>query len=143
MTPTLIGRWQTRILLLTLVGFPITLPFTLGILGPGANSVFSLILLYILLFGLLWDVMYDFVQQFRWDRDWPGALQLLAGIGEAVFLGAISKSISLPGLVPEDISLKWFAVHYSCVWLGVYIASQSLTRIVFPRWRFRGGKWFG
>jgi hypothetical protein len=143
MTPTLIGRWQTRILLLTLVGFPITLPFTVGIVGPGASPVFSLILLYVILFGFLWDVMYDFWQQFRWDRDWPGVLQLLAGIGEAVFLGIILKSIPVPGLVPEDISLKWFAIHYSCVWLGVYLASQSLTRIVFPRWRFRGGKWLG
>ncbi|MGB6170148.1 MAG: hypothetical protein WBF52_21385 [Geitlerinemataceae cyanobacterium] len=143
MTPTLIGRWQTRILLLTLVGFPITLPFTVGIVGPGASPVFSLILLYVILFGLLWDVMYDFWQQFRWDRDWPGVLQLLSGIGEAVFLGVILKSIPVPGLVPEDISLKWFVIHYSCVWLGVYLASQSLTRIVFPRWRFRGGKWLG
>jgi hypothetical protein len=143
MTPTLIGRWQTRLLLLTLVGLPITLPFTVGILGPGESPIFFLILLYVMLVGLLWDVVYDFLQQFRWDRDWPGAFQLLAGIGEAVFLGALFKSIPLPGLISEDISLKWFALHYICVWLGVYIASQSLMRIVFPRWRFRGGKWLG
>lgn len=141
MTPTLIGRWQTRILLLTLVGFPITLPLTLGWIGPGANSVFSLILLYVLIFGLLWDVVYHFGQQFRWDNDWPGVLQLLTGIGEGVFLGAIAKSIPLPGLVPEEISLKWFCLHYTCVWFGVYLASQSFTRILFPRWRFRGGRW--
>jgi hypothetical protein len=143
MTPTLIGRWQTRILLLIVVGIPITLPFALGIISPSENPVFLLILLYVLFFGLLWDVVYNFLQQFRWDRDWPGAFQLLAGIGEAIFLVAISKSIPLPGIVPEDISLKWFAIHYTCVWLGVYIASQSLMRILFPRWRFRGGKWLG
>ncbi|HIK31572.1 MAG TPA: hypothetical protein IGS17_06525 [Oscillatoriales cyanobacterium M59_W2019_021] len=143
MTPTLLGRWQTRILLLTLVGFPITLPFTIGAIGPGASPIFGLTLLYVILFGLLWDVVYDFLQQFRWDRDWPGALQLLAGMGEAVFLGAIAKSIPLPGLLTEDLSLRWFAIHYTCVWLGVYVASQSLTRILFPRWRFRGGKWLG
>lgn len=120
-----------------------TLPFTIGAIGPGASPIFGLILLYVILFGLLWDVVYDFLQQFRWDRDWPGALQLLAGIGEAIFLGAIAKSIPLPGLVPEDLSLKWFAVHYTCVWLGVYVASQSAMRILFPRWRFRGGKWLG
>ncbi|MBE9040729.1 hypothetical protein IQ235_08040 [Oscillatoriales cyanobacterium LEGE 11467] len=141
MTPTLMGRWQTRILLLTIVGFPITLPFSLGILGPGASPVFGLVLLYVIGLGLLWDTIYNTLQKFRWDRDWPGLLQLVAGIWEAIFLGLVIKTIGLPGIAPEALSLRWFAFHYSCVWLGVYLVSQSIVRILFPRWRFRGGRW--
>ncbi|MDY6940379.1 MAG: hypothetical protein SWY16_22330 [Cyanobacteriota bacterium] len=143
MTPTLIGRWQTRILLLTLVGFPITLPFSMGIVGLGASSVFGLVLLYVLIFGLLWDLLYNTLQQFRWDRDWPGALQLFAGIGEGIFLVLAIKTVGLPGIARDELLLGTFFWHYSCVWLGVFLASQSLMRILFPRWRFRGGRWLG
>jgi len=139
MTPTLLGRWQTRLLLLATVGLAVTLPFYLGIISPG-GSIFLGVLVYIALFGLVWDVVYQYFQKFRWDSDWPGALQLLAGIWEAIFVLLLVKIFGLPG-VSKDLPLSWFALHYSLVWLAVYIASQSLMRILFPRWRFRGGQW--
>jgi hypothetical protein len=139
MTPTLLGRWQTRLLLLATVGLVVTLPFYLGIISPG-GSIFLWVLVYIALFGLVWDVVYQYFQKYRWDSDWPGALQLLAGIWEAIFVLLLVKIFGLPG-VSKDLPLYWFALHYSLVWLAVYIASQSLMRILFPRWRFRGGQW--
>lgn len=143
MTPTLLGRWQTRLLLLATVGVLVTLPFALGIIGPGSNSVYFWILAYIAVFGLGWDVLYNYLQTFRWDRDWPGAFQLLAGIWEFVVVGCGTKLFGwLPLPMPkEDLPLGWFVFHYSLVWLAVYIASQSLMRLLFPRWRFRGGQW--
>jgi hypothetical protein len=141
MTPTLYGRWQTRLLLLATVGILITLPFYLGIVGPGFNPVFLWILLYVALFGLAWDVLYNYIQKFRWDRDWPGALQLLSGIWEGIFLALLVKLIGLPN-VSRGLPLQWFFIHYSLVWLSIYLASQSLMRALFPRWRFKGGQWF-
>lgn len=143
MTPTLLGRWQTRLLLLATVGILVTLPFAMGIIGPGSSSVYFWILAYIAIFGLGWDVLYNYLQKFRWDRDWPAAFQLLAGIWEAVFVGCGAKLFGLlPLPVPkEELSLGWFLVHYSVVWLAVFTVSQSLMRILFPRWRFRGGQW--
>ncbi len=139
MTPTLLGRWQTRILLFSTVGVLITLPFGMGIIGPG-GAVFFWVLLYLALFGLGWDIFYQYLQKLRWDSDWPGVLQLLAGIWEAVFVALLVKIFGLPG-VPQDLSLEWFLLNYSFVWLGVYVASQTIMRILFPRWRFRGGQW--
>ncbi|MBD1926790.1 hypothetical protein H6F74_11105 [Trichocoleus sp. FACHB-90] len=139
MTPTLFGRWQTRLLLLATVGVLVTLPFYLGIIGP-ANPVYFWVLLDVAIFGLAWDVLYDYLQKFRWDRDWPGVLQLLAGIWEAIFIVLLVKIFGLPG-VRRDLPLQWFALHYSVVWLAVYMASQTIMRIIFPRWRFRGGQW--
>ncbi|GAC1461381.1 MAG: hypothetical protein NVS2B14_07110 [Chamaesiphon sp.] len=139
MTPTLLGRWQTRLLLLSTVGILVTLPLCIGIIGPG-GSVFLWVLLYVAGFGIVWDVLYHYLQKYRWDSDWPGVLQLFAGIWEGVFIILLVKVFGLPG-VPQDLPLKWFTLHYSFVWLAVYIASQTIMRILFPRWRFRGGQW--
>jgi hypothetical protein len=141
MTPTLLGRWQTRLLLLATVGALITIPFALNL-----NTIIPFwILGYIAFFGVFfWDVLYDYIQKKRWDRDWPGFYQLVAGIWEAIFLAillSILKNIQfgLPGVL--EFNLGVFIFHYSCVWLGIYIASQSIMRLIFPRWRFRGGQW--
>lgn len=144
MTPTLFGRWQTRILLLATIGVLITLPFALKIIGPPDlkdGAIYFFILGYVAGFGLIWDILYQQLQKFRWDADWPGALQLIAGIWEAIFIAAIVKIFGLPGIAPNDLNLLWFAVHYSVVWLAVYTASQTIMRILFIRWRFRGGQW--
>jgi hypothetical protein len=143
MTPTLFGRWQTRLFLLATVGAIVTLPFALGIIGPGANAVFFWILGYVAIFGLAWDFIYQRIQNFRWDSDWPGALQVLAAIWEFVFVVCATKIFGfLPILLPkEELSLEWLFVHYWLVWIGVYLASQTIMRIIFIRWRFKGGQW--
>ncbi|MBW4621579.1 MAG: hypothetical protein KME17_19730 [Cyanosarcina radialis HA8281-LM2] len=144
MTPTLLGRWQTRILLLLTVGVLVTLPFAFGLIGPpdakSARIYFS-ILGYVAGFGLIWDILYHQLQKFRWDADWPGIFQLFAGIWEAVFIAVVVKIFGLPGVSSDELLLEWFAVHYSLVWLAVYTASQTIMRILFIRWRFRGGQW--
>lgn len=140
MTPTLLGRWQTRLFLLATVGFCVTLPFTQGWLGPGASGQFFWVLGYVALFGMGWDLLYTYLQKFRWDRDWPGALQLVAGLWEAVFLVLLIRTVGLFGIDP-NFPMSGFLLHYSIVWLAVFLAAHSLMRILFPRSRFRGGQW--
>ena len=142
MTPTLLGRWQTRLFLFATVGVLITWPFSLGLIEPNFGAGYFRILGYLALFGCGWDILYNYLQKFRWDRDWPGAIQLLTGIWEAIFVTCVVKSLGLPSVPKEDLSLFWFAIHYSLVWLGIYVASHTLMRILFPRWRFRGGQIF-
>ena len=123
MTPTLLGRWQSRLLLFWTVGALVTIPFGF----PGFT-----VLAIATLFGLGWDASYTVLQKFRWDRDWPAALQLLAGIWEGVVLWLV-----IPWISPYYVSI----LHYSLMWLVVFIASQSVMRVLFPRWRFFGGRW--
>lgn len=139
MTPTLLGRWQTRLFLLATVGLAITACFGLGWIAPASHYYF-LVLGYVAFFGIIWDVFYDYFQKFRWDRDWPGVFQLLAGIWEGLFILFLIKILWLPG-VDRNLPIPLFVFHYSTVWLGVYTASQSLMRVLFPRSRFQGGKW--
>lgn len=140
MTPTLLGRWQSRLLLLATVGVVVSIPVALTYSGSAPRSVFGWVLVYVAGFGLLWDIFYDYLQKFRWDRDWSAAFQLLAGIWEAVFIGVLFKTVGLPGLARE-MTLNTFVLHYSLVWLTTFTVSQTLMRVLFPRWRFRGGQW--
>jgi hypothetical protein len=142
MTPTLIGRWQTRLLLFATVGVLVSLPFCFGYFGAQPSWVYLWILGYIAVFGIVWDWLYIYLQNFRWDRDWPGIFQLLAGIWEIIFLVLLVKVLGLPGIPQDSLDLKRLILHYSLVWVAIYIASQSLMRILWPHWRFRGGRWF-
>lgn len=149
MTPTLFGRWQTRLLLLATVGAIVTVPFFLGIIGPqlddSARFVYFWVLAYVAGFGLIWDAIYQQIQKSRWDSDWPGALQAIAGIWEYIFVVCGTKLfgfLPIPATIPkENLDLFWLTIHYWTVWLAVYTISQSLMRIIFIRWRFKGGQW--
>lgn len=136
MTPTLLGRWQTRLFLIATIGFLISLPFALS-----WGTVVFVLLVHIALFGIIWDVLYIYLQKLRWDRDWSALLQLLSGIWEALFLITLIKTIGLPG-VPSFIGIGAFCFHYTVVWLGIFTASQTLMRVLFPYWRFNGGRLF-
>ncbi|MBD2577153.1 hypothetical protein [Oscillatoria sp. FACHB-1406] len=141
MTPTLYGRWQTRIFLFATAGVLVTLPFALGLLGVNSGAVPLRVLGYLAIFGLVWDYGYTRLQYYRWDRDWPAAFQLAAGVWEALFFVAIAKFIGLPG-IDREFPLGEFFLHYSLVWLSIFTASQTLMRVLFPRWRFHGGQFF-
>ncbi len=142
MTPTLFGRWQTRLLLLATVGTLMTTIFSWFYAGTGFHPPFFPVLGYVALFGIGWDALYTYLQSYRWDRDWPAALQFLAGLWEAIFIAVLFKTVGLPG-VDRAMPLHLFFIHYGLVWLGFFTASQTLMRVLFPRWRFRGGEWWG
>ncbi|WP_062250542.1 hypothetical protein [Fischerella sp. NIES-3754] len=143
MTPTLLGRWQTRLLLLATVGTFISILFAIGLIGFQPGIIYFWIIAYVAIFGIFWDIVYDQIQKRRWDRDWPALYQLLAGVWEFVFVVCGVKIIGfLPIPVPkEELPFFLIILHYGMVWLAVFIASQSIMRILFPRWRFHGGQW--
>ncbi|MBD2179023.1 hypothetical protein H6F42_19045 [Pseudanabaena sp. FACHB-1998] len=141
MTPTLIGRWQTRLLLLGTLGVIVTIPFSLS-----GDSLYFQILLSVAFLGCIWDIGYNFLQTLRWDRDWSALLQLAAGIWEAIFIyfpfKFLIRDLLKLNWLSSEIPLDKFLWHYCCVWLAVFIASQTIMRVIFPRWRFLGGQWF-
>lgn len=143
MTPTLYGRWQTRIFLLVTVGVIVTLPFALGYLGLGASGIYFWVLFYVGLFGLAWDIFYNWLQKFFWDHDWPGILQFFASIAEGGLLALLIQTNLLPHVSESQFNQQWFVIHYSLVSLIAYITSWAVMRLLFPRWRFRGGVWIG
>ncbi len=134
MTPTLSGRWQTRFFLTVVVGLPVALFFVFVF----RSNVPLLVLGMAFVSGLIWDVFYNRFQKFFWDHDWPPVLQVAASVYEGCFIAVL---IFLVGLLDSPPTGAMFVLNYSTVWLATFIASHSLLRILFPHWRFRGGRW--
>ena len=148
MTPTIFGRWQTRLLLMGTAGIVITVCFALLTRPFPAPFV---VLAYVTLFGLAWDVLYNTLQTRRWDRDWPPIFFVFGGIAEAAFLWILMNAgflwrlvglRTLPG-VPPNLTFGQFAVHYTVVWLITFLILLGPLKIAFLNWRFKGGQWVG
>ncbi|MCB0210977.1 MAG: hypothetical protein KDJ52_16675 [Anaerolineae bacterium] len=143
MTPVLFGRWQTRFFLTLILGLPVT-AFFWWLFEDDDYLTFA-ILGYVTVIGLGWDALYNHLQTYRWDHDWPPAFQLAAGVVEALLVAALIWGLpvfdlELPWVDPDDIEWWQFLLHYSAVWLAIFLASLSVMRICFPRWRFFGGQ---
>jgi hypothetical protein len=136
MTPTLLGRWQTRLLLLGTLGTAITSGYALLaalLFGPAGFFLPFVVLFCAATFGLGWDVLYILLQRLRWERDWPPIFDLGTGLAEGFLLLLVALALGVPAL--------FFLFHYASVWLAVFLAVHGPLRVLFPRWRYRGGQW--
>lgn len=135
MTPTLFGRIQTRLFMVFTFGLVWTflvlpvLPRPAGAsLGDVAGDVFTA-LIGVALLGLVWEVVYHGLQQLRWEKDWPSFFGLLTGINEGLLLFLVL-----------DMPLATFLVHFVTTWIVIWLAAHGPMRVLFLRWRFRGGR---
>lgn len=133
-TPTLMGRWQTRLATFLTLGLLVSLLFV-PFLGIGALVV----ILYLVVLGLLWDVLWIALQRFRWDRDWPTVFQWGAAIVEGLFFFVLAGLVRLPGLNGQPPGLA-FAIQYLLVFLVIFCWLQGPMRALFPFWRYHGGR---
>lgn len=147
MLPTLWGRIQTRVLVLGILGGVWTLvliPF-LWLLSPGSPSAADVlrvaytVLFTVIVLGVAWEFVYHFLQQFRWEKDWPTLFGLVTVINEGVVAWLVVHGT---GILPQDLrpSPLVFSVQLVTTWLLVWVAVNGPLRAVFPHWRFRGGR---
>ncbi len=138
MTPTLFGRWQTRVILIGTIGVLITLAFALS-----SRSFFTpfVVLFYATLLGLGWDLLYNFLQKLRWDRDWPPIFFLFGAIIEALFLWNLIYMLPLPG-IERSLTFVSFISHYTVVWLAIFALMLGPLRVLLLHWRFQGAEWW-
>jgi hypothetical protein len=145
LTATLAGRWQTRALLMLVLGVPICLAYE--DLFPDRRTPLAM-LGYVFVFGLVWDVFYHWLQSYRWDRDWPPIFQLAGGVAEGLVVAALMAAQplwdaldweALPG-TRVGVPMRYFVVHYATVFLAMFCVAQGPIKVFLPRWRFRGGR---
>ena len=136
MTPTIIGRWQTRLATLGTLGIMVTAIFA----AAYQDLTFFLVLGYVVAFGVGWDIIYISLQQLRWDRDWPAAFQVANGVIEGIVIYLLIASTGLPGIEGGRVGLEVFTAHYGLVWLTTFAWVQGPMRVLLPRWRFFGGR---
>jgi hypothetical protein len=136
----MIGRIQTRLLLLMVVGVPWTIvvvPF-LTIFGVGVavayGATFTALFLTALFGALVWEPAYHLTQQWRWEKDWPMAFGLLSGLPELIVTFFIVNALF--GGVPFFM----FWVHFTSTWVLIWLVANGPMRIFFLRWRYRGGR---
>ena len=133
MTPTLNGRWQSRAFVLLTFGVVISLIF--GILYGDIVTTFAL-LVYMLVLGAGLDVLYHALQVPRWDSDWSPIFMIAGGMGEGLFLWLLIQAVGWP----EDFAFWKFALYYTAVFVITLVMMLGGLKILFPQWRFTGGK---
>lgn len=146
MTPTLLGRIQTRIFLVATVGVvwmliisPIVLPLTPD--GTELGDVYSLgyaALVAVAVVGIVWEFIYHGLQQFRWEKDWPTLFGLLTGINEGIVVYFVLEA-GLPWDVGE-VPGTAYVIMFATTWILIWLAANGPMRVVNLRWRFRGGR---
>ena len=145
MTPTLLGRIQTRWVMVLTVGVAWLLAVGpwLPLAGPTIGNVYMtgfVTLALVAVVGTVWEFVYHLLQQLRWDKDWPTVFGLLLGVSEA----AVVYQLLSRG-VPVDvgpISPAPFAWQFGSVWLAIWAVTNGPIRVLFPRWRFAGGRFW-
>jgi hypothetical protein len=142
MTPTLIGRWQTRLALLATIGVVWTLMITplLPRNDAALTDTYRLTLLALainaIIGAVVWDPIYYGLQQFRYEKDWPSLFALLTGINEGMTTWFVLRRF---GTVP----VSSFVVLFATTWLLIWLVVVGPIRVVLLRRRFRGGRVIG
>ncbi len=137
MTPTLLGRWQIRLFLLSTIGLVISLLVWWITRSPTPLPLLAL--LYVFIVGCILDVLYQYIQSFRWDRDWPTSFQVVAGIVEGLLVWLLVE-LSNHFALAKSFTLI-FLIQYGSIWLIIFALLQGPLRILWPQWRYQGGEW--
>jgi hypothetical protein len=137
MIPTIVGRIQTRILLVLTLGNLVTFLWSLLF----NNYYIPFLILYInLILGIALDFVYNFIQDMRWDRDWPPILAFIGGIVEGVVLWLVINYTPLADVFNDKVALINFLLHYISVFVSTFCTMLFFMNIFFPKWRYNGGK---
>ncbi|MFE7745808.1 hypothetical protein [Nocardia sp. NPDC057455] len=145
MLPTLNGRIQTRLLALSVIGFVVALIIT-PFLPTGSSSlgqayrVTLSVLLATVLVGVLWELLYHFLQQFRWEKDWPTLFGLITIVNEGALMWVLVRHTTV--VLPEQLrpSPAAFGIQFVLTWIVFWLIVNGPMRVVFHRWRFQGGR---
>ncbi|MEO7398785.1 MAG: hypothetical protein ABIW84_09495 [Ilumatobacteraceae bacterium] len=153
MIPTLSGRIQTRIWLILFIGIPWTLIITPFLsnnrdLIEGATlldtykttvSVLGIVLV-LAVFG--WELLYHFLQQFRWEKDWPVMFSFFLVIPEAIVAKIVFNALDIGEKFNATATNATFWWHLVATWMVMWLFVLGPIKVLFIRWRFNGGRIF-
>ena len=163
MTPTMLGRWHTRLLLFVLLGLPITFVYGLYLNNwtfppfptieitrwppvdfsqfPSAMRDPFVFITAILALGLVMDIVYIQIQRFRWDQDWPFAFQFVVSILEFLAIYGLMDLGYLDFALPDGrIDFLTAVYHFTWVFIPSFLALLGGVQLFLVRWRFKGGE---
>jgi hypothetical protein len=159
--PTLNGRLQTRIFAVLVIGGIWTIfitPFVKFYIDATEDGSLDLVdaykvtytvLIITLLLGLLWEFVYEGLQQFRWEKDWPTFFAYLTGITEGIAVWIAVKAYgttdteSETRILLEFLPVVPFLIQFVTTWLVIQLFLGNYMKMIFLRWRFKGGRLIG
>jgi hypothetical protein len=161
MLPTLLGRWQTRILLFVFVGSPISAVYAVWLASlapvtgrpqPWIRSLGGVIydvrplqiVCLLLIVGIALDMVYIGLQKFRWERDWPFVFQFFVCIIEFFIVLGLIKADALPFMPARWLSANeypYFFLQFGLMFVPSFVALLGFIQIFMVRWRYKGGEW--
>ena len=143
MVPTLLGRIQTRLVLLAVIGGIVTaiIAPVLPVSAPVADKYRDayLVLAAVAVLGIGWEFLYQLLMQWRWEKDWPTLFGLVTLVPEGLLVWLLLQAGAIPGIV-GTVSAPTFCIDFLAVWLSVWLVANGPMRVPFIRWRFRGGR---
>ena len=152
MIPTLSGRIQTRIFLIIFVGIPWTLivtPFlpnqrdlTGGSLIDTYKTTLSVLGIVLVLAVCFWELLYHFLQQFRWEKDWPVMFTFFLVIPEAIVAKLVFDALDVGEKFGATATNATFWWHIVTTWMIMWLFVLGPIKVLFIRWRFSGGRIF-
>lgn len=150
MIPTLRGRIQTRLFAVLVIGgiwtaivTPVLPAMPSDLEGGGSYGMTFSILIAVAVLGVLWELLYHYLQQWRWEKDWPTQFGLLTGINEAVLVGLLLRAGLVPGVDDPGPPVATWLTHFATTWIVIFLFLNGPMKVVFLRWRFRGGRLVG
>lgn len=158
MIPTLLGRIQTRLFVVLVIGGLWTLiitpflPVRGGLvlsrdnisLANGYKLTFAALLIVAIFGCLFWELLYHFLMQFRWEKDWPAFFQLLEIVPEGISTWLLLHVNAFNPLPTSDgkavVPGAAFVVLFVSTWIVTWLFANGPMKIFFLRWRFSGGR---
>jgi hypothetical protein len=137
--PTLVGRIQTRVFVLAVIGGLVTLVITPVLPDDPSYQVTFIVLAAVIVVGIGWELTYHGLQQFRWEKDWPTLFGLVTAVNEGLLIWILLQLNLVPGI---DTPPTWvpFLMQFVAVWLVSWVWVNGPMRVPFIRWRFNGGR---
>jgi hypothetical protein len=143
----MLGRWQTRLFSVIFVGGIWTAAITPLLpsrpLPPDASRLAGLYVVTMSAVGLiaalgvvLWEPLWHLLQQFRWEKDWPPVFFLLQAVPEGAVVHWVLGRLISGGI----LGWPWYLLDFGTTWLVIFAVIHGPMRVVFLRWRFRGGR---
>ncbi len=142
MTPTLMGRLQTRLLLYIFVALPITFLYALYLdLGEVGRFYDPFVFITSMtIVGFIADPIYMQIQRFRWDNDWPFAFQFFFTIVEFLIAWGLMNAGALDDFLVFRIDWATLLTHFTLVFIPSFLALLGGIQIFMIQWRFKGGE---
>src|SRR5690606_11148188 len=99
-----------------------------GSLGSQYKTTF-IILATVTVLGIVWELIYHFLQQFRWEKDWPTLIAFLNMFNEGIVVWVLLHFDLVPFIDGPNVPLPAFVIMFVVVWIAQWLTANGPMRV--------------